>query len=435
MGGAQAIFALASAPRRSPRSTSSPVPATPGCGRRSARSRAGRHRLARRALGADGGRRATTATPSGRRSTSAPRPSTAPTARWSPPRSRSRCSTRSQSGQRGAARRGRASPTRPWRWSRCPTSDAAIDLANAFAPEHLELLEEDAALLADRGDHRRLRLRRALRGAPPSATTSPAPTTCCRPAAPGASRGRSGPAPSAAGSPPSRFPAEAAAELAPHVDALARAEGFPVHGESAMIRAMSASGRAESADAAETQIQLSLDLDGGEASAATGRRLPRPHARPARPPRPARPEGRGRAATSRPAPTTRSRTSASCSGRRSTRRSATAPASAATAPPWCRWTSRWPSARSTSRGRPLCAFDADLPATSIAGFDTELAEEFFRAVANSAKLTLHVSVRYGTNAHHMIEACFKAFARALRVAVSIDPEETGVPSTKGTLSE
>jgi imidazoleglycerol-phosphate dehydratase len=85
-------------------------------------------------------------------------------------------------------------------------------------------------------------------------------------------------------------------------------------------------------------------------------------------------------------------------------------------------------------GRPFLVFEADLPPTSIAGFDTELAEEFFRAVSNSAKLTLHVSVR-GTNAHHMIEACFKAFARALRVAVSIDPEESGVPSTKGTLSE
>jgi imidazoleglycerol-phosphate dehydratase len=86
-------------------------------------------------------------------------------------------------------------------------------------------------------------------------------------------------------------------------------------------------------------------------------------------------------------------------------------------------------------GRPLCVFEADLPATSIAGFDTELTEEFFRAVANASKMTLHLSVRYGTNAHHMIEACFKAFARALRVAVSLDPEETGVPSTKGTLSE
>ena len=85
-------------------------------------------------------------------------------------------------------------------------------------------------------------------------------------------------------------------------------------------------------------------------------------------------------------------------------------------------------------GRPLCVFSANLPTTSIAGFDTELAEEFFRAVAANAKLTLHVSVRYGSNTHHMIEASFKAFARALRVAVSIDPQESGVPSTKGRLS-
>ncbi|MGH2924800.1 MAG: imidazoleglycerol-phosphate dehydratase HisB [Solirubrobacterales bacterium] len=85
-------------------------------------------------------------------------------------------------------------------------------------------------------------------------------------------------------------------------------------------------------------------------------------------------------------------------------------------------------------GRPLCRFEADLPPTSIAGFDAELAEEFFRAVATSAKLTLHVGTRYGSNAHHMIEACFKAFARALRQAVSIDPTQPGVPSTKGTLT-
>ena len=86
-------------------------------------------------------------------------------------------------------------------------------------------------------------------------------------------------------------------------------------------------------------------------------------------------------------------------------------------------------------GRPLCLFEADLPAVSIAGFDTELAEEFFRAVAANAKLTLHVGTRYGSNAHHMIEACFKAFARALRQAVEIDPGTSGVPSTKGTLTE
>jgi imidazoleglycerol-phosphate dehydratase len=84
-------------------------------------------------------------------------------------------------------------------------------------------------------------------------------------------------------------------------------------------------------------------------------------------------------------------------------------------------------------GRPLCVFRAELPPVTVAGFDAELTEEFFRAVAGSARLTAHIEVRYGANAHHMIEACFKAFARALRVAVSIDPEETGVPSTKGTL--
>lgn len=86
-------------------------------------------------------------------------------------------------------------------------------------------------------------------------------------------------------------------------------------------------------------------------------------------------------------------------------------------------------------GRPLCVFEADLPRVSIAGFDSELAEEFFRAVSNSSKMTLHLRVRYGSNAHHMIEAAFKAFARALREAVSIDPGESGVPSTKGTLTD
>jgi imidazoleglycerol-phosphate dehydratase len=85
-------------------------------------------------------------------------------------------------------------------------------------------------------------------------------------------------------------------------------------------------------------------------------------------------------------------------------------------------------------GRPLCVFAADLPAISIAGFDTELTQEFFRAVATNAKLTLHLGTRYGSNAHHLIEACFKAFARALRQAVEIDPGEAGVPSTKGTLA-
>jgi len=85
-------------------------------------------------------------------------------------------------------------------------------------------------------------------------------------------------------------------------------------------------------------------------------------------------------------------------------------------------------------GRPLSVFRGEIPVTSIANYETELTEEFFRAIANGAKMTLHMEIKYGSNVHHMIEAAFKAFARALRVAVSIDPDEKGVPSTKGTLN-
>ncbi len=85
-------------------------------------------------------------------------------------------------------------------------------------------------------------------------------------------------------------------------------------------------------------------------------------------------------------------------------------------------------------GRPFTLFEADLPPGSTGDFEHELTEEFFRALASSARLTLHLRVETGSNAHHMIEAAFKAFARALRQAVSIDPSEKGVPSTKGTLT-
>jgi imidazoleglycerol-phosphate dehydratase len=84
-------------------------------------------------------------------------------------------------------------------------------------------------------------------------------------------------------------------------------------------------------------------------------------------------------------------------------------------------------------GRPFCTFEGDIPPGEIAGFETDLAEEFLRAVANTSKLTLHLHVEAGTNAHHMVEAAFKAFARALRAAVALDPTEPGVPSTKGLL--
>jgi len=84
-------------------------------------------------------------------------------------------------------------------------------------------------------------------------------------------------------------------------------------------------------------------------------------------------------------------------------------------------------------GRPFAAFSADLPPVAIGDFDADLAEEFLRAVASAAKLTVHVRIEAGANAHHMVEAAFKAFARALRAAVAIDPRERGVPSTKGVL--
>jgi imidazoleglycerol-phosphate dehydratase len=85
-------------------------------------------------------------------------------------------------------------------------------------------------------------------------------------------------------------------------------------------------------------------------------------------------------------------------------------------------------------GRPLLVFAADLPAGATGGLEHELVEEFFRAVAATAKLTLHLELQAGANAHHMVEALFKAFARALRAAVALDPRATGVPSTKGTLT-
>jgi imidazoleglycerol-phosphate dehydratase len=84
-------------------------------------------------------------------------------------------------------------------------------------------------------------------------------------------------------------------------------------------------------------------------------------------------------------------------------------------------------------GRGLCVFEAELPPGAIGNFDHELVEEFLRALALNAKLTLHLTVDRGTNAHHVIEATFKALARALRGALALDASEHGVPSTKGTL--
>ncbi len=85
-------------------------------------------------------------------------------------------------------------------------------------------------------------------------------------------------------------------------------------------------------------------------------------------------------------------------------------------------------------GRSYLNFDLKLGPAQVGEFDTELALEFFRAVAANAAMTLHVWQQYGRNAHHIIEAAFKAFGRALDEATRIDPRRAGdLPSTKGTL--
>ena len=86
-------------------------------------------------------------------------------------------------------------------------------------------------------------------------------------------------------------------------------------------------------------------------------------------------------------------------------------------------------------GRAAFVYRADaLKGRRIGTFDAELAREFFGGFVSTALCNLHLEVRYGENAHHMVEALFKAFARATRAAVRRDPRVVGVPSTKGTLT-
>ena len=85
-------------------------------------------------------------------------------------------------------------------------------------------------------------------------------------------------------------------------------------------------------------------------------------------------------------------------------------------------------------GRSFFVWDVPMPKAKIGDFDSELAEVFFEAVARSARINLHVALECGQNLHHIVEACFKAFARALRMAVTVDPRVIGTASTKGTLT-
>ena len=84
-------------------------------------------------------------------------------------------------------------------------------------------------------------------------------------------------------------------------------------------------------------------------------------------------------------------------------------------------------------GRAAFVFSVDFKGPAIGTFDVELVREFFKALANTAKMNLHVAVPYGENNHHISEAIFKATAKTLRQALSIDPRNPAIPSTKGSL--
>ena len=84
-------------------------------------------------------------------------------------------------------------------------------------------------------------------------------------------------------------------------------------------------------------------------------------------------------------------------------------------------------------GRPFLVYDGGELAPMIGAFDTELVEEFLRAFAFNAGITLHVKILYGKNSHHKVEAIFKALGHALKTAVTVDKKIKGIPSTKGVL--
>ena len=87
-------------------------------------------------------------------------------------------------------------------------------------------------------------------------------------------------------------------------------------------------------------------------------------------------------------------------------------------------------------GRPHLTYGVKIPSQRIGTYDTELVKEFFIAIVNNSGLTLHIQQLNGNNSHHIVEACFKAFSRALRMAIELDPRRSNkVPSSKGLLEQ
>ena len=84
-------------------------------------------------------------------------------------------------------------------------------------------------------------------------------------------------------------------------------------------------------------------------------------------------------------------------------------------------------------GRPYWVWNAPMPTPRVGDFDSELVADFWQAVATQGRMNLHVLLHYGRNTHHVSEAIFKALARTLRDAIELDPRNSGIPSTKGSL--
>ncbi|MDQ6953519.1 MAG: imidazoleglycerol-phosphate dehydratase HisB [Mariprofundaceae bacterium] len=84
-------------------------------------------------------------------------------------------------------------------------------------------------------------------------------------------------------------------------------------------------------------------------------------------------------------------------------------------------------------GRPGLTYNIDFPKEKVGNFDIDLFKEFFQAVSNHGRITMHIDCLRGANNHHIIETVFKAFGRALRMALELDARQTGIPSTKGAL--
>jgi len=84
-------------------------------------------------------------------------------------------------------------------------------------------------------------------------------------------------------------------------------------------------------------------------------------------------------------------------------------------------------------GRPGLEYNIDFPKETVGGFDIDLFKEFFQAVSNHGRITMHIDCLRGGNNHHIIETVFKAFGKALRMALEFDARQTGIPSTKGAL--